>query len=575
MRVTRSFCAIDAPSRRRSSSQFHGTQKNKSIGILTAFHRRQQRQQQKRAITSAQMMMPKTTPDSLKRLQNGSDVRGVALDGIENEPITITPESVFCLGCAFVDWLREEKKIKGDVSVGIGRDPRLSGPTLKDAFALGVQFKNGKAIDCELSTTPACFFATVDDPELGPAYEGCVMLTASHLPFNRNGIKFFTKDGGLDKKDVGFMCERAGKYIADAEKEMSKGTEANIESRPYIDKYSSILRDKIIEGINDGTDKPLKGFKIVVDAGNGSGGFFTSKVLEPLGADCTGSQFLDPDGMFPNHAPNPEEKEAMESATKAVLANKADLGIVFDTDVDRSAVIDSYGKEINRNKLIAVLSHIALQKEPGSTIVTDSVTSSGLKTFIENEGGKHLRYMRGYKNVINKGIELNSKGISAPLMIETSGHGAMKENYNLDDGAYLAVKIIIEAVKRKNAGGDGIGEILENLKEPLESSEVRLKIANPEFKKVGSDVIERFKKAIENGYFEPNFVCAKENFEGIRAESEGKGWFLLRSSLHDPVMVLNIESDEKGGVNKYAKQIVKWFEDKKFEDVDASAIAKI
>ena len=98
------------------------------------------------------------------------------------------------------------------------------------------------------------------------------MLTASHLPFNRNGIKFFTKDGGLDKKDVGFMCERAGKYIADAEKEMSKGTEANIESRPHIDKYSSILRDKIIEGINDGTDKPLKGFKIVVDAGMGAVG---------------------------------------------------------------------------------------------------------------------------------------------------------------------------------------------------------------------------------------------------------------------------------------------------------------
>jgi len=238
-------------------------------------------------------------------------------------------------------------------------------------------------------------------------------------------------------------------------------------------------------------------------------------------------------------------------------------------------VIDSFGKEINRNKLIAVLSHIALQKEPGSTIVTDSVTSSGLKTFIESKGGIHLRYMRGYKNVINKGIELNSKGINAPLMIETSGHGAMKENYNLDDGAYLAVKIIIEAVKRKNAGGGGIGEILESLKEPLEYSEVRLKIANPEFKKVGSDVIEQFKQAIESGYFEPNFVCAKENFEGIRAESEAKGWFLLRSSLHDPVMVLNIESDEEGGVKKYAEQIVKWFEEKKFADVDASAIATI
>ena len=177
--------------------------------------------------------MPKTTPESLKRLQNGSDVRGVALAGVENEPITITPESVFCLGCAFVDWLRETEKCTNNsvCTVGIGRDPRVSGPSLKDAFARGVQFKGGVAIDCELSTTPACFFATVANRELGPAYEGCVMLTASHLPFNRNGIKFFTKDGGLDKKDVGFMCERAAEYIPEAEKEMAKGGEAKIESR--------------------------------------------------------------------------------------------------------------------------------------------------------------------------------------------------------------------------------------------------------------------------------------------------------------------------------------------------------
>ena len=135
------------------------------------------------------------------------------------------------------------------------------------------------------------------------------MLTASHLPFNRNGIKFFTKDGGLDKKDVGFMCERAAEYIAEAEKEMAKGGEANIDETGDIDKYSSILRDKIIEGINDGTNEPLKGFKIVVDAGNGSGGFFATKVLEPLGADCTGSQFLDPDGMFPTTLRKPERRK--------------------------------------------------------------------------------------------------------------------------------------------------------------------------------------------------------------------------------------------------------------------------
>jgi len=161
--------------------------------FITEFYRRKRRPSSSFSALSSSSEMPKTTPESLKRLQNGSDVRGVALAGVENEPITITPESVFCLGCAFVDWLREKEKCTNNpaCTVGIGRDPRVSGPSLKDAFARGVQFKGGVAIDCELSTTPACFFATVANRELGPAYEGCAMLTASHLPFNRNGIKFF------------------------------------------------------------------------------------------------------------------------------------------------------------------------------------------------------------------------------------------------------------------------------------------------------------------------------------------------------------------------------------------------
>ena len=126
-------------------------------------------------------------------------------------------------------------------------------------------------------------------------------------------------------------------------------------------------------------------------------------MLEPLGADVAGSQFLDPDGNFPNHSPNPEDAAAMASAVKATLAAKADLGVIFDTDVDRSAVIDADGAELNRNKLIALLSAIVLDEHPGTTIVTDSVTSDGLAAFIEAKGGKHVRYMRGYKNVIDKG----------------------------------------------------------------------------------------------------------------------------------------------------------------------------
>lgn len=138
-------------------------------------------------------------------------------------------------------------------------------------------------------------------------------------------------------------------------------------------------------------EKPLAGLKILVDAGNGAGGFFAGEVLAKLGADTAGSQFLDPDGSFPNHVPNPEDAAAMAATIDAVNANDADLGIVFDTDVDRSGVVDKNGRAINKNKLIALMAAITLRDVPESTIVTDSVTSSGLTAFIEAHGGKHFR----------------------------------------------------------------------------------------------------------------------------------------------------------------------------------------
>ena len=118
-----------------------------------------------------------------------------------------------------------------------------------------------------------------------------------------------------------------------------------------------MLRKKIIAEVNHPAyyDKPLTGLKIVVDAGNGAGGFYAEKVLKPLGADTTGSRYLEPDGSFPNHIPNPENKEAMESITNAVKNNNADLGIIFDTDVDRAGAVLSDGSELNRNRIIAML----------------------------------------------------------------------------------------------------------------------------------------------------------------------------------------------------------------------------
>lgn len=109
--------------------------------------------------------------------------------------------------------------------------------------------------------------------------------------------------------------------------------------------------------------------QVIVNAGNGSAGFFTWAVLEKLGADTTGSLHLQPDGMFPNHTPNPEDPKAMAMTRESVLANEANLGVVFDTDVDRSGVVDSTGVAINGDKLIALMSAIVLREHPGTCLL--------------------------------------------------------------------------------------------------------------------------------------------------------------------------------------------------------------
>ena len=128
--------------------------------------------------------------------------------------------------------------------------------------------------------------------------------TANHLPFNRNGLKFFTAEGGLNKPDITAYSRSRGTKTTF----LPLSQKGKIEERDFISVYSDGLVQKIRESVNhaENYNQPLKGLHIVVDAGNGAGGFYASKVLEPLGADTTGSQFLDPDGNFPNHIPNPE-----------------------------------------------------------------------------------------------------------------------------------------------------------------------------------------------------------------------------------------------------------------------------
>jgi phosphomannomutase len=236
----------------------------------------------------------------------------------------------------------------------------------------------------------------------------------------------------------------------------------------------------------------------------------------------------------------------MQFICAAVKNAKADFGIIFDTDVDRASAVDKWGNEINRNRLIALISAILLEEKKG-TIVTDSVTSDGLTKFIESKGGRHHRFKRGYKNVINEAIRLNEAGEYTPLAIETSGHAAFKENYFLDDGAYLITRLLVALAKAAKENRE-LTDLISELEMPAESLEIRVKfVSGCDFKTLGQKLIKDFENHVRNlSYAE----LAKNNYEGCRvalSKNFGDGWALVRLSLHDPVLPINVESNTPHG----------------------------
>ncbi len=488
-------------------------------------------------------------------LQNGSDIRGIALEGIAEESVNLTTDAVHDLAIAFALWLHKHtgKDIEA-LTVAVGRDPRLSGEALCASFEQALSEVGIRVLSCGLASTPAMYMSCIMD---GFMADGACMITASHLPWNRNGLKLFSRTGGLEAQDIASICDLAASDAIETCTRVPQPQAA--EQCDVLDAYASHLRSIICKGLDceDTADtKPLQGLNICVDAGNGSAGFYATQVLEPLGADVSASQFLEPDGNFPNHMPNPENKEAMDSISARVKECGCDLGLIFDTDVDRASAVDSSGNEINRNSIIALSAALIAEEHPGTTVVTDSVTSDELTAFLEAELGlHHLRYKRGYRNVINKMIELNHEGTNCQLAIETSGHAAFLENYSLDDGAYLATRIVVKAAELAQSG-QSISDLLAQLAHPQDAAEIRLPITSDDFQAQGTQVLEHLTQWVCGTGAEVaqasgiELALVEPNFEGVRVALSGEvhGWFLLRQSLHDPLMPLNIETREHGGV---------------------------
>lgn len=484
------------------------------------------------------------------KLQNGSDIRGIAIDIPGGKPVNLNEDSVRSIGSAFATWAsnRLGKNIS-ELRIAIGRDSRLSGAQISEWLIEGINAVGANAFNGNLASTPAMFMCCVNELN----FDAGVMVTASHLPMERNGMKFFLKEGGLEKSDISEILSIAEKKNFIAAEVHGECGEVDIMT-PYIEG----LKHKILSELGCTPDEtPLSGLHIVVDAGNGAGGFFAERLLLPLGADISGSRFLEPDGNFPNHQPNPENVEAMKSICEAVEENNADFGIIFDTDVDRAgAVLPGADGAIplDRNRLIALMSAILVKQYGEITVVTDSITSTGLAAFINELGCRHHRFKRGYRNVINEAKRLITEGENAIFAMETSGHGALKENYFLDDGAYIIVKLLIELVQSKRIGKT-LNALIEKLEEPKESAEARLNVLLEDTKEYTSLALEHINAHFSN---KEGYEIVQPNYEGVRINADvihGDGWFLIRRSLHDPIMPCNLESNSSGGLSLLAKAL--------------------
>ena len=409
------------------------------------------------------------------------------------------------------------------------------------------------------------------------------MVTASHLPADRNGFKFFTMDGGFTKAQIQRLVTLAGEHakvwfdLGILPPTSGRGGVFCSEWVNWMPHYELNLKRVILGQVLGGGSmndhehhsmkQTLSGLKIVLNPGNGSGGFFR-KVLAELGADVSGCIHCTPDETFPNGIPNPEYKPMIDETVKACETVHADIGIMLDTDADRCGFVvprtvrqdgtcGDY-EPLNRNRLIALLGVLFSTDSPGCAIVTDSVTSNGLAKFLTKDLGLvHVRFLKGYANVINKAKSLNKQNIvNAEVAIETSGHCAMKETGFSDDGVYTAVKVIgMLAKARKQGETPSLLNLIDDLEELDEVAELRMTVmegsseATQEmFDFAALEIEEICSQNLREGENNPtsSWIVDRDNLEGIRISTGNNGgFFMLRKSLHDPLLSLQVEASSK------------------------------
>lgn len=418
---------------------------------------------------------------------------------------TLTPEIAYAVGQALGSLSQE----RGATSIAVGRDGRLSGPSLSQALRDGITSTGCDAIDLGLVPTPVSYFA---GHFLGTG--SCVSVTGSHNPPDYNGIKMVVAGEAIWGDTIQSLKTRA--EAGDVKTGSGKQSAADIK-QAYV--------DRIV-----GDAKLSRPMKIAVDCGNGAAGELAPKILRAMGCEVV-ELFCEIDGNFPNHHPDPSKPENLQDLIKVVKETDVELGLAFDGDGDRLGIVTKNGEIIFPDRQMMLFAGDVLSRNPGATIIYDVKSSRLLDKYIVDHGGVPLMWKTGHSLVKAKLKETGS-----PLAGEMSGHIFFKERwYGFDDAIYCAARLLEIVSKSANAS-----QVLEDLPNAPSTPELNLKCAEGGHFAL-MDQLKATAKFAADGKV--------NTIDGLRVDYPD-GFGLARASNTTPVIVLRFEADNDAALKR-------------------------
>jgi phosphomannomutase len=404
--------------------------------------------------------------------------------------------------------------------VVVGRDMRLSGEPLEDAFVRGVTEAGADVLDIGLVSTDALYFAVGHLEEPGGA-----MITASHNPKDYNGLKLCREDAIALSGDEGISQIRD--LITSGKLPEPNEDAGSVEEGDIIEDYA----EHCLSFINTEGLRPLK---IVVDAGNGMAGKMLPPIFEKLPFEYV-PMYFELDGSFPNHPPNPIEPQNIEDLQERVVAESADFGVAFDGDADRCFVVTEQGVTISGDILATLVAKNVLEKEPGAAIIYSAVCSKALPELVRREGGRPIRTKAGH-SIIKPEMRKHDAAFGG----EHSGHFYFRDNYFADSGI-IAMLTVAELVGRQE---EPLSELLVPIDPYFRSGEINSEVEDQD------EVMKR----VEEHYAERDDPEI-DHLDGLTVDY-GDWWFNLRPSNTEPLLRLNVEANDRETMEKERDELL-------------------